>query len=83
MLSLFSLNTQNPNLDKRGFRYSDLAPFDTLIWPHLTENHTVYSASGSVAPREDRVDRRAKVELFEQIRREYEHGCETIRGIAR
>jgi len=28
------------------------------------------------------VDRRAKVELFEQIRREYEHGGGTIRGIA-
>jgi hypothetical protein len=21
------------------FRYSELAPFDTLIWPHPTENH--------------------------------------------
>lgn len=29
------------------------------------------------------MDRRAKVELFEQIRREYEHGGGTIRGIAR
>jgi hypothetical protein len=29
------------------------------------------------------VDRRAKVELFEQIRREYEHGEGTIRGIAK
>jgi len=29
------------------------------------------------------VDRRAKVELFEQIRREYEHGGGTIRGIAK
>jgi hypothetical protein len=29
------------------------------------------------------VDRRAKVELYEQIRREYEHGGGTIRGIAR
>ena len=29
------------------------------------------------------MDRRTKVELFEQIRREYEHGGETIRGIAR
>jgi transposase len=29
------------------------------------------------------VDRRTKVELFEQIRREYEHGGGTIRGIAR
>ena len=29
------------------------------------------------------MDRRAKVELFEEIRREYEHGGGTIRGIAR
>ncbi|MGH9791958.1 MAG: IS21 family transposase [Candidatus Acidiferrales bacterium] len=29
------------------------------------------------------MDRRAKLELFEQIRREYERGDETIRGIAR
>jgi hypothetical protein len=29
------------------------------------------------------VDRRAKVELFELIRREYEHGGETIRGITK
>jgi hypothetical protein len=29
------------------------------------------------------VDRRAKVELYEQIRREYEHGGGTIRGIAK
>jgi len=40
-------------------------------------------ASGSVAPREDRADRRAKVELFERIRREYGHGGGTIRGIAK
>ena len=29
------------------------------------------------------MDRRAKVELFEQIRREYEHGGGTIRGISK
>jgi hypothetical protein len=29
------------------------------------------------------VDGRAKVELYEQIRREYEHGGGTIRGIAK
>ena len=29
------------------------------------------------------MDRRTKVELFEQIRREFEHGGGTIRGIAR
>src|SRR5271169_3183497 len=36
-----------------------------------------------MASREERVDRRAKVELYEQIRREYEHGGGTIRGIAK
>jgi hypothetical protein len=30
-----------------------------------------------------RVEWRAKVELFEQIRREYEFGCGTIKGVAR
>lgn len=29
------------------------------------------------------MDWRAKVELFEQIRRDYEHGEGTIRGVAR
>jgi hypothetical protein len=29
------------------------------------------------------LDRRAKVELFEQIRREYEYGEGTINGVAR
>jgi ActR/RegA family two-component response regulator len=29
------------------------------------------------------LDRRAKVELFEQIRREYEYGEGTIKGVAR
>jgi len=29
------------------------------------------------------VDRRAKVELFEQMRREFEHGVGTVRGVAR
>ena len=29
------------------------------------------------------MDRRTKVELFEQIRREYEHGGGTIRGMAK
>jgi hypothetical protein len=31
-------------------------------------------------PRETRLDRRAKVELFEQTRREYEYGEGTING---
>ena len=29
------------------------------------------------------MDRRKKVELFEQIRREYEHGAGTIRAVAK
>ena len=29
------------------------------------------------------MDRRAKVELFEEIRREYEHGAGTIQAVAR
>ena len=29
------------------------------------------------------MDRRKKVELFEQIRREYEHGVGTIRAVAK
>src|SRR5439155_8319506 len=33
--------------------------------------------------REGRMDRRAKVELFEQIRREYTFGMGTIRGVSR
>jgi transposase len=32
---------------------------------------------------EEQVDWRAKVELFEQIRREYEFGCGTVQGVAR
>jgi hypothetical protein len=33
--------------------------------------------------KEERVNRRRKVELFEQIRREYEHGAGTVQGVAR
>jgi transposase len=40
----------------------------------------VVSASGN---EEGRLDRRAKVELFEEIRREYQFGAGTIKGIAR
>ena len=31
---------------------------------------------------EARLDRRSKVELFEEIRREYQHGVGTIRAVA-
>ena len=39
--------------------------------------------SGWQARKEARLDRRAKVELFEQIRREYAYGVGTIKGVAR
>jgi hypothetical protein len=42
----------------------------------------VYLLRAQSAPKEGPVDRRSKVELFEQIRREYEHGGGTIGGIA-
>jgi hypothetical protein len=65
--------------------------FDTLTWPHsiLRFGPTLLKAVyrvlrfGLSRPRGGRVDRRAKVELFEQIRREYEHGGGTIRGISK
>jgi transposase len=40
-------------------------------------------APGIRAGEETRLDRRAKVELFEQIRREYDYGVGTIKGVAR
>ena len=36
-----------------------------------------------LAGKEVRLDRRRKVELFEEIRREYEHGVGTIRGVGK
>src|SRR5882672_6001622 len=61
-----------------------MAPFDRLIWPHPTENHIPWTLlRAQSGPREGPVDRKTKVELFEQIRREYEHGGGTIRGIAK
>ena len=38
---------------------------------------------GLRARKETGLDRRAKVELFEQIRREYDYGVGTIKGVAR
>src|SRR6267143_7280291 len=32
------------------FRYSDLAPFDSLIWPHLTENHIPWTLLRAQSP---------------------------------
>jgi hypothetical protein len=65
--------------------------FDILTWPlsilcfgpTLLKTRYRVLRFGLSRPRGGRVDRRAKVELFEQIRSEYEHGGGTIRGIAK
>src|SRR5439155_9438359 len=64
--------------------------FGTLIWPHfgrLMWPHLIYSDRSSYpvpASRDGRaMDRRRKVELFEQIRREYRFGVGTVRGVAK
>src|SRR5579864_3208797 len=64
--------------------------FGTLIWPHfgrLNWPHLIYSDRSSYCPCQPRtgraMDRRRKVELFEQIRREYRFGVGTIRGVAK
>jgi hypothetical protein len=46
------------------------------------KTQTGYSVLGKW-PAEDLLDRRRKVELFEQIRREFEHGAGTIRAVAK
>ena len=46
----------------------------------VSEPCTLISAKSR---KEERLNRRRKVELFEQIRREYEHGAGTIQGVAR
>lgn len=43
----------------------------------------MYPFRAQSAPTGDRVDKTAKVERFEQIRREYDHAGGTRRGIAR
>jgi hypothetical protein len=48
----------------------------------LGENLIPWISFGLAAREETRLDRRAKVELFEQIRREYEYGAGTIKGVA-
>jgi hypothetical protein len=73
------------------FQKQAVCDFDTLIWPHsiLCSGPTLLGTRyrvlrfGLNRPRGGRVDRRAKVELFEPIRREYGHGGGTIRGIAK
>src|SRR3954468_21948836 len=42
-----------------------------------------YSDAGESPQRRDSLDWRAKVELFEEIRREYEFGVGTIAGVAK
>src|ERR1700728_2217094 len=51
-----------------------------MFWPTSLANG--YSESGEARSRGDSLDWRAKVELFEQIRREYEFGVGTIAGVA-
>ncbi len=58
-----------------------LAQFGSLFWPTLWTNG--YSDSGEARSGGDSLDWRAKVELFEQIRREYEFGVGTIAGVAK
>ncbi|MDA8306959.1 MAG: IS21 family transposase [Deltaproteobacteria bacterium] len=59
--------------------------FDTLIWPHPGKPKScTFIKPDYLAGREVRLNRRRrKVELFEEIRREYEHGVGTIRAVAR
>src|SRR5438874_13322945 len=63
------------------FRYSILAQFGGLIWPTQTTNG--YSDSGEARTGGNSLDWRARVELFEEIRREYEFGVGTIVGVAK
>src|ERR1700751_5840885 len=66
--------------------------FDTLIWPPTPiikigplriKPYSVDLVRGIRAGEETRLDRRAKVELFEQIRRENDHGGGPGKGGAR
>src|ERR1039457_3673361 len=57
-----------------------MAHFDHLKWP--TVGRTDYSVRGEPGA-EATVDGRAKVELFEEIRREYEFGTGTVLGVAK
>ena len=58
-----------------------LAHFGSLFWPTLSTNG--YSWSGADPERRNSLDWRAMVELFEEIRREYEFGIGTIAGVAK
>jgi hypothetical protein len=64
-------------------RYSDLAPFAGLIWPHLWGKPVILIRGFGPGSEDGLSTRRSKVELYEQIRREYEHGAGTIRAVAR
>jgi hypothetical protein len=60
-----------------------LARFDALIWPPAG-TQTDYPVLGLGVQKGGGLDRRkTKVEPFEQMRREYEHGAGTIIGVAR
>ena len=60
-----------------------MAPFDGLIWPHLKAEPVILFRGLSPGNEDGLAIRRSKVELYEQIRREYEHGAGTIRAVAR
>src|SRR3954463_8162431 len=62
--------------DARNLRENpNLDPLASESWPH---QGAVWSAEPGGS-----VDRRAKVELFEEIRREYEFGTGTVRSVAK
>jgi transposase len=60
-----------------------LAPFDGLIWPRLKAESVNLFWGFSPGNEDGLATRRSKVERYEQIRREYEHGAGTIRAVAR
>jgi transposase len=66
----------------KWLRYSELAHFDALIWPPCNPQPATLISAGK-RDREGWLHRRTKVELFEEIRREYEHGAGTIKGVAK
>lgn len=55
--------------------YHGASDFATVIWPHLERPAYPHFTEGEV-------DRRTKVELFEQIRRVHEFGGSSIRAVA-
>ncbi len=60
-----------------------LAHFATLNWPPVQNVDRIFCFRPERVGNGGRLNRRQKVELFEQIRREYEYGVGTIKGVAR